>query len=195
MKINQATAAELVDYSQHLKALPAHDKYTRFGFTASNETIDQLILNVLYHPNDHHIFVAQHKNIMVGFGHLAREGTDWELAVSVNGDLQGKGIGNALMSHMIGWSKTHGIHSVFMHCISDNQKIQHLARKYGLRTVERSGPEITAKVDLPDATMVDYVKTYLEEQQNLIKQIADLQKKLLATFSPVAVFNPQDKVE
>ncbi len=195
MKINQATAAELADYSQHLKSLPPHDKYTRFGFSVSNETIDQLILNVLYHPNDHHVFVAQHNNIMVGFGHLAREESDWELAVSVAEDWQKQGVGNALINHMIVWSKTHGIHSVFMHCISENQKIQHLARKYGLRTVERSGPEITAKVDLPDATMVDYVKTYLEEQQNLIKQIADLQKKLLATFSPVAVFNPQDKVE
>jgi GNAT superfamily N-acetyltransferase len=195
MKINQATAAELANYSQHLKSLPPHDKYTRFGFSVSNETIDQLILNVLYHPEDHYIFVAQYNDTVVGFGHLAREGADWELAVSVNEDLQGQGIGNALMSHMIGWSKTHGIHSVFMHCISENQKIQHLARKHGLRTVERSGPEITAKVELPDPTMIDYVKTYLEEQQNLIKQITDLQKKLLATFSPVAVFNPQDKVE
>lgn len=193
MKIRKETAVALPDYATHLKNLTAEDRYTRFGFGVKDETIDQVILNVLYHPEDHHLFVAELDSEIVGFGHLAREGANWELAVSVEREYQGQGVGDALMSEMISWGKIHGIHSVFMHCITQNQKIQHLARKHGLRTVEREGADITAKVDLPDPTIIDYTRNYLEEQRNLIIQMTELQKKFWESLKPGAMFK-QDEV-
>lgn len=195
MKIRKETAIVLPDYAKHLKNLTPEDRYTRFGFSVKDEIIDQIILGVLYHPHDHHLFVAELDGELVGFGHLARDSESWELAVSVEHNIQGQGVGNALMDEMIKWGKIHGIHSVFMHCIRQNTKIQHLAKKHGLRTVVRDGSDVTARVDLPNPTIIDYAKNYLEEQHNLIVQMNVLQKKLWASLAPGAMFKQDDLID
>lgn len=185
MKIQQGDISVLADYARHLKNLSDADRYTRFCYNIKDETIDQFILTVLYHPNDHHLFTASVDNKLVGFGHLAREGDNWELAVSIDSEYQGQGIANQLMDQMIVWGKTRGIHSVFMHCITQNTKIQHLARKHGLRTVERDGAEVTSRVDLPAPTPMDYTTQFLHEQQNILEQIVDLQRRMIKNFNPI----------
>ena len=62
-----------------------------------------MILNIVYNQANHHIFTYHTDGQIAGFGHLAREGADWELAVSVERSYQGQGIANALMDHMIAW--------------------------------------------------------------------------------------------
>lgn len=175
MKIQHSRTEHLAEYARHLKGLPDDDRYTRFGYAVSVAAIDSMILNMLYCQDQHHLFTYYLDNHLVGFGHLARENTDWELAVSVEHEYQGRGIANELMDHMIAWGKVHGVHSVFMHCIADNQKIQHLARKHGLKTMERSGHEITAQVKLPDPTVLDYTANFINEQRELAQDIAKLQ--------------------
>ena len=139
IKIQHRSIEVLDAYARHLKKLSPEDRYTRFCYNIRDEQIDQLILQILYNQPDHHLFTATNWDTIVGFGHLAREGSNWELAVSVDSDVQGQGVANKLMSFMIPWAQIHGVHNVFMHCITHNQKIQHLARKHGLRTVERDG--------------------------------------------------------
>jgi len=142
----------------------------------SHASIDQMILNILYNPADHHIFTYQVDEQLVGFGHLAHSDQSWELAVSVEYMHQGKGIANALMAHMIVWAKTHDIDTVFMHCISQNTKIQHLARKHGLTAVTRSGQDITAHVQLPEPTVLDYTHSLIQEQTELATDIVRMQR-------------------
>jgi ribosomal protein S18 acetylase RimI-like enzyme len=182
MKIQHSRTEHLAEYAQHLKDLKNEDRYTRFGYAVSAVTIDAMILNMLYHQDQHHLFTYLADGHIVGFGHLAREGSDWELAVSVEHSYQGRGIANELMEHMIAWGKVHGVHSVFMHCISDNQRIQHLARKHGLKTMSREGHEITAQVELPRATALDYTTSFVTEQQELAKDIVRLQRAWLKNW-------------
>jgi GNAT superfamily N-acetyltransferase len=185
MKIQYADISVLADYARHLKNLSDSDRYTRFCYNVKDENIDQFILSILYHSDDHHLFTAEADNKLVGFGHLAREGNNWELAVSVDGDRQGQGIADKLMDQMIVWGKTRGIHTVFMHCITKNTKIQHLARKHGLQTIERDGAEITSKVDLPTPTPMDYTADFLREQKELLEQMSDIQRRLFANLNPL----------
>ncbi len=185
MKIQHADATVLAEYARHLKGLSEADRYTRFCYAIKDENIDRFILSVLYNADDHHLFTATVQDKIVGFGHLAREGTDWELAVSVDSDRQGRGVANNLMDHMIDWGKTRGIHSVFMHCIVQNQKIQHLARKHGLRLIDRDGAEVTSRVDLPPPTPLDYTAQFLQEQQTILEQIVDLQRRMIKNFNPI----------
>lgn len=186
MKIQHADISVLPDYARHLKNLPNEDKYTRFCYAIKDEGIDQFILLILYNSHDHHLFTAEVDDKVVGFGHLAREGEDWELAVSIDKEYQAKGIADHLMDRMISWGKTRGIHSVFMHCIAQNTKIQHLARKHGLRMVERDGTEVTSKVDLPLPTPLDYTTSFVLEQQHILEQIVELQKRMIKNLNPVA---------
>jgi GNAT superfamily N-acetyltransferase len=176
MPIQHSKTEHLAAYADHLKQLPLADQYTRFGYQPRPHNIDQLILSILYNPNNHHIFTYYRDDHIVGFGHLAREGDDWELAVSVEAEYQGAGIADQLMSHMIAWGKTHGISVVYMHCIVENKKIQHLARKHGLQAVDRSAGDVTARVELPPATPFDYTTSLLQEQNELATDIVRLQR-------------------
>lgn len=183
MKIQHSHIDYLKQYAEHLKNLDDEDRYTRFGYAASPGTIDQMILNILYNQNDHHIFTYYIDDRIVGFGHLAREGTDWELAVSVEKAYQGRGIANELMDHMIAWGKTHSVEVLYMHCITENQKIQHLARKHGLKTWDRSGHELTAKVKLPNPTVLDYTTNFVREQSELAADMVKLQRAWLKNWT------------
>jgi GNAT superfamily N-acetyltransferase len=185
MKIQYADVSVLADYARHLKNLSDADRYTRFCYNVKDENIDQFILSILYHADDHHLFTATVGDKLVGFGHLAREGENWELAVSVDGECQGQGIADKLMSQMIVWGKTRGIHTVFMHCITKNTKIQHLARKHGLQIVDREGTEITSRVDLPTPTPFDYTTDFMREQRELLEQMSDIQRRLWANLNPL----------
>jgi GNAT superfamily N-acetyltransferase len=187
MPIQHSKIERLSEYAAHLKQLNDDDRYTRFGYAARPENIDRIILDILYNPNNHHIFTYYQDDHIVGFGHLAREGDDWELAVSVEEEYQGAGIADALMSYMIAWGKTHGVEVVYMHCITDNKKIQHLARKHGLRAVERNNSDITARVQLPKATVVDYTSSLMQEQTELAGNIVKLQRNWIRKwFQPLA---------
>lgn len=184
MKIQHSQIEYLAEYARHLKALSNEDRYTRFGYAASTSAIDAMILNILYHPDQHHLFTYYMDDHIVGFGHLAREDADWELAVSVEHDYQGRGIADKLIAHMIDWGKVHNVYSVFMHCITDNQKIQHLARKHGLKTMQRAGHEITAQVELPAPTVFDYTVDFVREQRELAESIVKLQRTWLDNWNP-----------
>lgn len=185
MKIQHADITVLADYATHLKGLSETDRYTRFCYNIRDENIDHFILSILYNAADHHLFTATIDDAIVGFGHLAREGDNWELAVSVNSNCQGQGVANNIMDFMIDWGKTRGVHSVFMHCITQNAKIQHLARKHGLRMVERDGAEVTSKVDLPAPTPMDYTADFIREQKELLEQMTDIQRRMLANLNPL----------
>lgn len=183
MKIQHSRIEHIAEYAQHLKNLSDEDRYTRFGYAASTQAIDQMILNIVYNQADHHIFTYYTDSKIVGFGHLARQESDWELAVSVDREYQGRGIADELMSHMISWGKTHGVEIVYMHCITENQKIQHLARKHGLKTWDRSGHELTARVQLPEPTLFDYTTNFVREQGELAADMVKLQRAWLKNWT------------
>lgn len=192
MKINHVDIGALPAYAQHLKNLSETDRYTRFCYNIKDENIDQFILSMLYNFDDHHLFTATVGDKILGFGHLAREGDNWELAVSVEAEHQGQGVADRIMMFMIDWGTTRGVHSVFMHCITQNSKIQHLARKHGLRMVERDGAEVTSRVDLPMPTPLDYTTEYIREQHELYNQIKDLQARLFANLNPMVYLKDHD---
>ena len=183
MKIQHSHIEHLAEYAEHLKNLTDEDRYTRFGYAASAESIDQMILSMIYNQADHHIFTYRIDSKIVGFGHLAREGTDWELAVSVEREYQGQGIANTLMDYIIAWGKTHGVEVLDMHCITENQKIQHLARKHGLKAWDRAGHELTACVKLPDPTIFDYTTNFVREQGELAADMVKLQRAWLRNWT------------
>ena len=185
IKIKHKSVEVLGEYGQHLKRLSAEDRYTRFCYNIRDEQIDQFILRILYDQQDHHLFTASLDGAIIGFGHLAREGNDWELAVSVDSAYQGQGIADKLMSFMIPWAQIHGVNNVFMHCITQNQKIQHLARKHGLKTIDRDGTEVTSRVELPRPTAIEYTSEFLKEQRDIYNQIQVLQRKMIENLNPL----------
>jgi len=175
------------DYGNHLKNLTKDDRFTRFGYQISDPNIDALILDIVYNNTDHYLFTAIDFTAeqVVGYGHLVKAAGGWELAVSVDREHQNRGAGGRLIKHMIEWGKLHQIDSVYMQCITDNQRIKHLAEKYGLRVVERDGTEITALVELPEANVFEHTVNNWREQQEIISEIVRLQRRLILNSNPL----------
>lgn len=178
--INHTDIYSLSEYSNHLKNLTEDDKRSRFGFNITDFAIDQLILQMIYKPNDHELWVATDRNNIIGFGHMAKnDETSWELAVSIDSRYQRNGVGNKLIVEMLAWAKFHKISQVFMHCIEDNKVIQHLARKNNLETRERGHGERTASIEVPTPNILEMNQQLFKEQTEIINQISELRGKLM----------------
>ena len=167
------------DYSRHLKNLTDEDKISRFGYLATDHIIDQLILNMCYHPSEHELWYARTDDTRVGWGHLARNpDNSWELAVSVDKDYQRKGIGNKLIAEMLEFAKFHQISEIYMHCIEDNRVIQHLASKHELKTKEHGSGERTAALSVPEPTFIEANAQLWKEQKEILNEMGKLRKRL-----------------
>ncbi len=67
------------DYARHLKSLDSDDRYSRFGHHASDYNIDQIILNMCYHPKDHELWYARTDERRV-------DGDIWQRTLMVHGN-------------------------------------------------------------------------------------------------------------
>ena len=167
------------DYSQHLKGLTVNDKISRFGYSASDHSIDQMILSMCYNPREHELWYARTEDQRVGWGHLAKNSDgSWELAVSVQNDYQRQGIGNQLINEMLEFAKFHHITEVFMHCIEDNRVIQHLASKNNMKTKYRGGGERTSSVEVPAPNAFEVNSQLWKEHNEILKEYGKLRNRL-----------------
>jgi len=176
--IKHTNIYRITDYSKHLKSLPTEDRYSRFGHSASDYNIDQLILNMCYHPDEHELWYASTGDRRVGWGHMAKnQDGSWELAVSVDHDHQRQGIGDKLISEMLAWAKFHAIPEVYMHCIEDNKVIQHLAVKHDLKTRTKGDGERTAALEVPNANVFESNAQLWKEHNEIMAEFAKLRKR------------------
>lgn len=179
--ITQVGIDALGDYASHLKKLSQEDKYSRFGTNMSDQGIDALILQMLYNSQDHKLWVAvdMHHGVQ-GWGHMAKDGDSWELAVSVEASAQRKGVGNKLIKEMLDWAKFHKIDEVYMHCIENNKVIQHLAKKNKLQTKERGCGERVAAIEIPDPSILETQIQVFKEYQRLTDEMSELRLRLVS---------------
>ena len=186
--IHHANIYKIYDYSRHLKNLSDADKYSRFGYVISDYNIDQLVLNMCYHPTEHELWYARTDSERIGWGHMARnnDGTR-ELAVSVDQDYQRQGIGDQLITEMLNWSKFHKISEVYMHCIEDNKVIQHLASKHDLKTREKGQGERTAAIKIPDANVFETNQQLWKEHNEIMNDFAKLRKRYKDLWSTTII--------
>lgn len=179
MQIHHTNIYKISDYARHLKALEFEDKVSRFGYPASDHSIDQMVLSMCYNPKDHELWYARDDGDRVGWGHMARNADDsWELAVSVNKDYQRQGIGNMLINEMLAWAKFHKISEVYMHCIEDNRVIQHLASKNELKTRSRGDGERTASIEIPQPSFLEANSQLWKEQKEIFAEFGKLRNRL-----------------
>jgi GNAT superfamily N-acetyltransferase len=179
MQIHHTNIYKIGDYARHLKALSVEDKVSRFGYPASDHSIDQMVLTMCYNPKDHELWYARDDGDRVGWGHMARNNDDsWELAVSVDKEYQRQGIGNQLITEMLTWAKFHKISEVYMHCIEDNRVIQHLASKNELKTRSRGDGERTAAIEVPTPSFMEANAQLWKEQKEIFNEFGKLRNRL-----------------
>ena len=167
----------------HLRALDAEDRRLRFGLPVSDETIREYVERIDF-GRDVLFGVFDDELNLAGAAHLARAEGHAELGVSVLPAHRGRGIGGALLERAHTHARNWGIGTLFMHCLTENAAMMHLARKQGMRIAAASG-EADAHLALPPASPASIAQAMLAERVGLfdyaLKSQFDAARRLLAS--------------
>jgi GNAT superfamily N-acetyltransferase len=161
---------------RHFLALDDHDRYLRFGMRLNDELITQYV-NHLDFSRDTIFGVYDSKFKLVGVGHLAFAPRDAypdsvsatlkdrvaEFGVSVSASARGLGVGSKLFERAAIHCRNADVDTLYMHCLSSNQVMIHIAKKAGME-IHRDHGEADAYLKLLPASPRTVFKEAVEEQ-------------------------------
>jgi len=101
---------------------------------------------------------------LVAVVHVAVTEASAELGLSVLPGFRGDGLGSELFARAVMHLRNRGIREVFIHCVTENAAIMHLARKHGMRLVY-DGSESDAYLELAPSTPQSIFAEWYQEQQ------------------------------
>jgi len=133
----------------HFLALGADDRRLRFGALLNDGAIRAYVARIDF-ERDAAFGVLDDELSLIGVAHVARGDRHAELGVSVWSRHRGEGIGAKLLERAHTRARNWGVRALFMHCLSENAAMMHLARKQGMRIQAASG-EADAWLTLPPA--------------------------------------------
>jgi RimJ/RimL family protein N-acetyltransferase len=140
--------ADRAALTEHFLALDADDRRLRFGASLHDDAVRALDERIDF-DRDEIFGIAADDMRLLAVVHVAFYPA--ELGLSVLPEARGQGLGNALFSRAVMHLTNRGVREVFVHCLSENGAMMHLARKNGMRVV-REGGETDAYLALPRAT-------------------------------------------
>jgi GNAT superfamily N-acetyltransferase len=162
MFVRELTRLDLQALERHFLALGSDDRRLRFGIVLSDTAVRAYVTRMDF-ERDAAFAVLDDELDLLGAAHLAREKGHAELGVSVLPGHRGRGIGGALLARAHTHARNWGVRTLFMHCLTENRAIMHLARKQGMQIVAESG-EADAKLLLPPADASSYLGAAFEQR-------------------------------
>jgi GNAT superfamily N-acetyltransferase len=149
----------------HFLALDGEDRRLRFGSSIGDEGIASYVARIDFDRDG--LFAVHDDNLeMVAVVHVAASGASAELGLSVLPGWRGDGCGNVLLRRAVTYLRNRAVPEVFVHCLSENGAMMHLARKNGMRIVY-SGGESDARLALDAATADSFIAEWLDDQRGL----------------------------
>lgn len=147
----------------HFLALDGEDRRLRFGSSIGDEALRAYAARIDFERDG--LFAVHDDNLrLVAVVHVAVTDASAELGLSVLPGFRGDGLGSELFSRAVMHLRNRGIHEVFVHCITENAAMMHLARKHGMR-VMYEGSESDAYLTLAPATPQSIFTEWFQEQQ------------------------------
>lgn len=148
--------------TEHFLALDADDRRLRFGASLSDDAVRALDERIDFERDE--VFGIFGDDLrLTAVVHVAFYPHKAELGLSVLPGARGHGLGNALFSRAVMHLTNRGVREVFVHCLSQNGAMMHLARKNGMRVVY-DGPETDAYLALPRATPGSVLSEWVWDQ-------------------------------
>ena len=147
---------------QHLKRLQGQDRRLRFGAMIPDEAIDEYV-SKSWDTNNVWFGIIEEGEVIAAV-HVAQDSDSRaELGLSVDDNWRGHKLGQALFERAVIALKARNIRDVFMHCLSENTIIKHIARKNEMVMVSEYG-ETDADLHLSPSTPIDPITNVLVEQ-------------------------------
>jgi len=169
----------------HFLALDAIDRRLRFGAAIPDDAIRQLEERIDF-DRDELFGIADDDMRLIGVVHVAFYPDKAELGLSVLPAARGLGVGNALFERAVMHLTNRAVREVFVHCLSENGAMMHLAAKHGMRVV-RDGIETDAYLELPRPTPGSVFVEWMQEKQadslHLLRRHVALTRSIVASFA------------
>ena len=122
----------------HFLALDGEDRRLRFGIPINDDAVRAYVARIDF-ERDAAFGVYDDALHLIGAAHVARSDGHAELGVSVLPGHRGRGIGGALLARAHMRARNWGVRALFMHCLTENGAMMHLARKQEMEIVVESG--------------------------------------------------------
>ena len=174
-------------WDHFLVDIQGHDRYLRFGYTASNDNIMSYLENAFKDFGVSNMwFIAEVDDRVVGSVHVSiSEDSVAEMGFTVAPDFRGKGLGQDLFQRGATWAMMRGAKTLYTQCLSENQVMQHIAKKNGMTVVTIGYGEKEATINATKGTIQSYfddkffdnlafVDRAIEKQQNIYKTLLRL---------------------
>ena len=146
----------------HFTSLGPEDRRLRFGTALRDEAIRDYVERIDFGRDD--VF-AVHDGTMrlLGAIHVALTGDSAELGLSVLPEARNEGVGTALFERAVMHLRNRSTRSAFVHCLSENGAMMHIARKAGM-TVVPCGGETDAHIEIEPPTPQSFFTEWLQDQ-------------------------------
>jgi GNAT superfamily N-acetyltransferase len=178
--IRKLWVGETDAYRDHLLRLDQDSRQRRFSGAVSDDIIAR------------HAATAQGVGVVVhGFfvdGTLrgaaelrhfdAPFGREAEAAFSIEHPWQSQGVGSVLLERTLLTARNRGINSLHMHCLTDNRRMQQLARKFEADLHFDFG-SVVGEVDAPHSTPLSLMREAMADAHSVTASILDAQSRFL----------------
>ena len=134
----------------NLIKLQGEDRRLRFGAMIADEAIKNYV-EKSFDEKSKWFGVDHIDGYLVATCHAAILDGEAELGCCVDEEYRGEGLAQQMFDRSVTWLRTQGITEVFMHCLTENAAMRHIARKNQM-TVVSCGGESDAKVEIEPAT-------------------------------------------
>ena len=177
----------------HFLALDEDDRLLRFGQIVPDRVIENYVANIDF-SRDTVFGVFDNRLNLVGVGHLAylpAEGDKRtaEFGVSVLESARGRGVGSRLFERAAIRSRNTHVSMLYMHCLSRNSTMMHIAKKSGMK-IEYAYGEADAYLSLTPADQSSIIAEMLQEQAAVfdyaVKRQARRTSQMFQAFMPTA---------
>jgi len=178
----------------HFLALDGEDRLLRFGQMVPDHVIENYVRTIDF-GRDTVFGVFDRELALIGVGHLAylpAEGDKRtaEFGVSVLECARGNGVGSKLFERAAIRSRNTHVTMLYMHCLSRNATMMHIAKKSGMR-IEYAYGEADAYLSLPPADHSTIIAEMLQEQAAVfdyaLKRQARRTSQIFESLMPAAL--------
>jgi ribosomal protein S18 acetylase RimI-like enzyme len=170
----------------HFLTLGSEDRRLRFGASMSDDGV-RAYVGRLDFERDGLFAVHDDELKLLAVVHVAVGGGEAEMGLSVLPSHREQGLGNALFTRAVVYLRNRGEPKVFVHCISENAAMMHLARKHGMRIVNE-GAETDAHLVLEPATPQSILNEWVQDSSanaaQRVRRSTRLTRELLTLFAP-----------
>jgi len=175
MAIGKLWRGERNDLRDHLLRLAPEDRRMRFCRAAGDSFIRSYCDRIDWSRT---IVLGYFANgELRGVAELVQAENKWpkaaELALTVEGPFQNRGIGTELLQKALVMARNRFIGTVYMICLLENKKMRHIAQNCGASLVIREG-EVTGKISPPWPSYLSLVEEAATEGQALFRAAFEL---------------------